>query len=377
MDPARTGYARPVTVADSRRRRPPPLIIDSLALTRDDTWPPRNEDIPVRRTFIDFGSLTCLTGTPPDSPLRSVSTAPARLGCSMRGAFDYWKAAATSSASTSSTRCTIAVTPTGSSDSSARVSASSLLLELELSSAELPHTGVKAGLLPTLTKDARSQQASLSPVLRSPSLQEGPRQFYPNAFLQTDSWRERPLMLPQLSSHSQVPTDLIRRPIKLAEQLGDVNVDDGESTDDGASSDDNQRLCPVYSENAPLPSLGSAPHGEGKCKRCCFFPKGRCTNGTDCPFCHFAHDRRTNTKTKKKKNRRRKQRLIANQNLAISSAPPPPQPTSVHQILGSSMCLPQTPQKSSKLIVHDLQFVPSTTMPGQSSTAVLQMWQRC
>merc|ERR1719446_151189 len=38
-----------------------------------------------------------------------------------------------------------------------------------------------------------------------------------------------------------------------------------------------------------LPSVGSAGHADGSCKRCAFFPKGRCKNGTDCTHCHFPH----------------------------------------------------------------------------------------
>lgn len=38
-----------------------------------------------------------------------------------------------------------------------------------------------------------------------------------------------------------------------------------------------------------LPSVGSDGHFDGLCKRCAFFPKGRCTNGKDCTHCHFAH----------------------------------------------------------------------------------------
>merc|ERR1719276_460493 len=40
------------------------------------------------------------------------------------------------------------------------------------------------------------------------------------------------------------------------------------------------------------PSAGSALHAEGLCKRCCFFPKGRCLNGSRCDFCHYGHERR-------------------------------------------------------------------------------------
>jgi len=38
-----------------------------------------------------------------------------------------------------------------------------------------------------------------------------------------------------------------------------------------------------------LPSVGSAGHFDGSCKRCAFFPKGRCRNGKDCTHCHFEH----------------------------------------------------------------------------------------
>merc|ERR1712183_171388 len=49
-----------------------------------------------------------------------------------------------------------------------------------------------------------------------------------------------------------------------------------------------------------LPSLGSAQHSTGNCKRCCFFPRNRCTNGYDCEFCHYDHEKRTHRKRKAK-----------------------------------------------------------------------------
>jgi len=80
------------------------------------------------------------------------------------------------------------------------------------------------------------------------------------------------------------------------------------ASEDGDSSDDEDLgLCPAYSENAALPSAGSAGHGAGTCRRCCFFPKGRCNNGYDCNFCHFFHEKRK-PKTKKKKHKRKKGR---------------------------------------------------------------------
>lgn len=42
-------------------------------------------------------------------------------------------------------------------------------------------------------------------------------------------------------------------------------------------------------EASPLPSVGSAGHATGTCKRCNFFAKGRCQNGKSCSFCHIPH----------------------------------------------------------------------------------------
>lgn len=44
-----------------------------------------------------------------------------------------------------------------------------------------------------------------------------------------------------------------------------------------------------FSYEGELPSIGSAGHADGSCKRCAFFPKGRCKNGADCTHCHFPH----------------------------------------------------------------------------------------
>jgi len=61
---------------------------------------------------------------------------------------------------------------------------------------------------------------------------------------------------------------------------------------------------------AELPSVGSAEHESGACRRCCFFPKGRCANGTSCEFCHFSHDKRRQVKPRAKHTRRRAQREL-------------------------------------------------------------------
>jgi hypothetical protein len=85
----------------------------------------------------------------------------------------------------------------------------------------------------------------------------------------------------------------------------------GQQEEDGDASDDEEEdsiMCPVYSESAALPSAGSAGHGAATCRRCCFFPKGRCSNGAECGFCHFAHEKRKTSNAKKKKHKRKKAR---------------------------------------------------------------------
>lgn len=52
-----------------------------------------------------------------------------------------------------------------------------------------------------------------------------------------------------------------------------------------------------------LPSKGSAGHGDGNCRRCNFFPKGRCQNGYDCTFCHFPHEKQKFTRQEKRERR--------------------------------------------------------------------------
>jgi hypothetical protein len=51
-----------------------------------------------------------------------------------------------------------------------------------------------------------------------------------------------------------------------------------------------------------LPSVGSVGHFDGTCKRCAFFPKGRCRNGADCTHCHFEHAPRPRLKSQRKRN---------------------------------------------------------------------------
>jgi len=69
----------------------------------------------------------------------------------------------------------------------------------------------------------------------------------------------------------------------------DTDSEEGETTIDGATSE--------------LPSLGSAKHSAGECKRCNFFAKGRCLNGLDCTFCHLPHEKRKPSRQEKRERR--------------------------------------------------------------------------
>mmetsp|Transcript_4793 Transcript_4793/g.11219 ORF Transcript_4793/g.11219 Transcript_4793/m.11219 type:complete len:310 (+) Transcript_4793:98-1027(+) len=87
-----------------------------------------------------------------------------------------------------------------------------------------------------------------------------------------------------------------------------TDEDCGSSPDEDDEEDVN--ICPIYMAGAALPSVGSAGHAEGTCRRCCFFPKGRCNNGKDCLFCHFSHERRK-SRAKPKKNKKNKKKAAA------------------------------------------------------------------
>jgi len=62
---------------------------------------------------------------------------------------------------------------------------------------------------------------------------------------------------------------------------------------------------------ADLPSIGSLGHFAGQCSRCCFHAKGRCTNGYNCRFCHYEHEKRP----------RKKKTTLMGQSGAVEVAP--------------------------------------------------------
>jgi len=93
-----------------------------------------------------------------------------------------------------------------------------------------------------------------------------------------------------------------------------VTDEAGEAENEGDSDDDseefNENATPLQlrnPEDAPKPppgalhpSIGSEGHAMGCCKRCCFFPRGRCANGYECEFCHYEHDKRKRKNKKKR-----------------------------------------------------------------------------
>lgn len=81
----------------------------------------------------------------------------------------------------------------------------------------------------------------------------------------------------------------------------EADVDSCESSESGlnsscATDDEDELPSSAQQDSGPdplakLPSVGSVGHYAGQCSRCCFFPKGRCTNGENCNFCHLDHER--------------------------------------------------------------------------------------
>jgi len=67
--------------------------------------------------------------------------------------------------------------------------------------------------------------------------------------------------------------------------------------------DEGQLCATCPTEDHSLPSLGSADHAAGTCKRCNFFPKGRCQNGKSCTFCHLPHEKRKPSRQEKRERR--------------------------------------------------------------------------
>jgi len=116
------------------------------------------------------------------------------------------------------------------------------------------------------------------------SCQQLPR-FQPMAFV---------VFSPQAETQSAKPTPL-RTALprdNSAHALAPRWAPQTTSSADNADASGEQALT-LETFEGELPSIGSAGHFDGSCKRCAFYSKGRCQNGKDCTHCHFAHEPRS------------------------------------------------------------------------------------
>lgn len=100
------------------------------------------------------------------------------------------------------------------------------------------------------------------------------------------------------------------------------NDDEEESDSDESSAPlehvalSSNKEVPDRPEGVLHPSVGSASHAIGACKRCCFFPRGRCMNGYNCEFCHYEHEKR------KRKSKNKGQKVYGKPLLPLSAVRP-------------------------------------------------------
>lgn len=95
------------------------------------------------------------------------------------------------------------------------------------------------------------------------------------------------------------PMDMMQ--VVVGEDEAEDEEEDRDDSDEEASGLHLSAIAaPAPPPGALHPSVGSEGHASGVCKRCCFFPRGRCANGYDCTFCHYEHERRKRSKRKTK-----------------------------------------------------------------------------
>lgn len=130
---------------------------------------------------------------------------------------------------------------------------------------------------------------------------------------------DSPEEVPRLRNDSN-RSDLLLSPLPASEEAqAEAIVKDGsessEASEPSIDNDDTPTDDNVSSANLDdLPSIGSALHFSGECKRCNFFAKGRCQNGKDCSFCHFQHEVRKLTRQEKRERRDSKLQELTKEN---------------------------------------------------------------
>lgn len=113
-----------------------------------------------------------------------------------------------------------------------------------------------------------------------------------------------PSLSGSVTQYNPVPVMQALSPEQPADEADDDDDEDSDDGADGAPLPAHLRSpvdAPKPPPGAQHPSIGSEAHAQGTCKRCCFFPRGRCTNGYTCEFCHYEHEKRKRKNKKKKK----------------------------------------------------------------------------
>jgi len=281
-------------------RRPVPLVLDELIVVGDVSATQqangeklfdkveavRRNEVPVHGTFIEFGRPGVGDARGSGTSPCSLSTAPAALGLSI--CVSLW--CTTPAADSSQAVAPSAGAPCG--------NPNAVIYRFS------PRSRKAAGLR---THEDRQKERCLTSWrdlcngTHIKAVREEPQE---ETFVENwNGYGVKSCSRPQCASQHGSGLALTARE---SEGVHTSTDDEGESSDD--YDEDDQDNLPQYSENAELPSVGSALHGQGGCKRCCFFPKGRCANGVDCQFCHFAHEKRKAKGKKKNKKRRRTRR---------------------------------------------------------------------
>jgi hypothetical protein len=110
----------------------------------------------------------------------------------------------------------------------------------------------------------------------------------------------------------QTKSNLLLSPCTSSDEGEDhtaIPHSDGDDASEQVCTRSSSKSSTIAEDNAlsltpeHLPSIGSALHVSGECKRGTFFAKGRCQNGKDCSFCHFSHEVRKPTRQEKRDRR--------------------------------------------------------------------------
>lgn len=324
----------------TRPKRPGPIALDGLSSVPLHQDSPFATELPVRKTFIDFAS----------SPSRCVPqplcSAPAWMGPSIRVVLNSSFGVTTSMRSPpfhqhagrqqhASDAAKVFLSP-GSSPYNAKISPQNGLSPSQLAMAMgAPKTpekqqtqlqspanatrpgerlpAVKYNFSPTSARAAGLNGNVIQTPLNARPLSELSADHISRA-KGVEHWGDNS----QNGVSNGIVNSRLQEEFAVRKQSTTTPEEDGSSSGDDSSSDDGGGRGVIYSAEAPLPSVGSAGHGAGNCKRCCFFPKGRCMNGENCEFCHFDHEKRKR-KAKKKKKKKSKGRDLTSGNRQTST----------------------------------------------------------